>query len=74
MEIIAEFVRRGALVLLLVRVFLLTITSEIASQKVHTPPAVAPPRPRVWGMETRTVGRLGRRAYALRVQLVVANL
>ena len=67
-----ELVRRAALVLLLVRVFLLTTASEITSRKEHTPRRPAPARP--WGLEARKVGQLGRRAYALRVQVVVVSL
>ena len=67
-----ELVRRAALVLLLVRVFLLTTASEITSQKEHTAPRSPAPRP--WGLEARKVGQLGRRAYALRLQVVVVSL
>lgn len=71
MEIIADVMRRAALVLLLVRVFLLTPLGLLTSRKVHTP---CRPAPRPWGLEARKVGQLGRRAYALRVQVVVVSL
>ena len=65
-----ELARRAALVFLLVRVFLLTTAGEITSWKKHTPRRPARP----WGLEARKVGQLGRRAYALRFQVVVVSL
>lgn len=76
MEIIAELVRRAALVLLLVRVFLLTPLGLTPREKRHTPHSTArrSPAPRPWGLEARKVGQLGRRAYAVRFQVVVVSL
>ena len=75
MEIIADVMRRAALVLLLVRVFLLTPLGLLTSRKVHTRAYQARRSPaRPWGLEARKVGQLGRRAYALRVQVVVVSL
>ncbi len=68
---IAELLRRAALVLLWAGVFLLTPLGLLTSRKVHTPRRSAP---RPWGLEARKVGQLGRRAYALRVQVVVVSL
>ena len=74
MESIAELVRRGALVLLLVRVFLLTTAGELISLKKHTarrsPARGRSPQP--WGVEARTVRRIGPRIVALRFQMVIA--
>lgn len=74
MESIAELVRRGALVLLLVRVFLLTTAGELISVKTHTarrsPARGRSPQP--WGVEARTVRRIGPRIVALRFQMVIA--
>ena len=70
MEIIAELVRRAALVLLLVRVFLLTTASEITSRKVHT--ARGPARP--WALEARHIRQYGRRVVALRIQVITVAL
>ena len=71
-----ELVRRATLVLLLVRVFLLTTAGELTSWKGHTRAYQArrSPAPRPWGLEARKVGQLGRRAYALRLQVVVVSL
>ena len=73
MQSIAELVRRAALVLLLVRVFLLTTAGELTSLKTHTArrsPARGR-RPQPWGVEARTVRRIGPRLVAFRLQLVI---
>ena len=70
MEIIAELVRRAALVLLLVRVFLLTMLGLKPAERVHTRAYQAPRSPAPWGFEARKVGKIGNRAYAVRLQLV----
>lgn len=76
MEIIAELVRRGHLVLWILLVSLLTLAGLPVVQKEHTPAYQArrSPAPRPWGIEARKVGQLGRRAYALRFQVVVVSL
>ena len=73
MQSIAELVRRAALVLLLVRVFLLTTAGELISVKTHAPRR-SPARgrsPQPWGVEARTVRRIGPRLVAFRLQLVI---
>jgi hypothetical protein len=70
MEIIADVLRRAALVLLLVRVFLLTTAGEITSRKVHT--ARGPARP--WALEARHIRQYGRRVVALRIQVITVAL
>ena len=75
MEIIADVLRRAALVALLVRVFLLTTASEITSRKEHTPRRPAPPSPaRPWALEARTVRKVGRRVVAVRLQVLTVSL
>lgn len=73
MEIITELVRRAALVLWILLVSLLTLAGLPVGERVHTHAYQArrSPAPRPWGLEARKVGQIGRRAYALRVQLVV---
>lgn len=73
MEIIADVMRRAALVLLWMGVFLQVLFGLMPAEKVHTHAYQArrSPAPRPWGLEARKVGQIGRRAYALRVQLVV---
>lgn len=67
-----ELARRAALVLLLVRVFLLTTAGELTSLKKHTAPRSARGRsPQPWGLEARTVRRIGPRLVAFRLQLVI---
>ena len=69
---IGRWIRRlFTLVLLLVRVFLLTPLGVMAAEKKHTPRSAtrrSPARP--WGFEARKVGKIGNRAYAVRLQLV----
>lgn len=67
---IADGLRRAALVLLWARVFLQCLLGLAPAEKKHTPRRPARP----WGLEARKVGQLGRRAYALRVQVVVVSL
>ncbi len=75
MEIIADVLRRAALVALLVRVFLLTTASEITSRKEHTRAYQAPPSPaRPWALEARTVRKVGRRVVAVRLQVLTVSL
>jgi hypothetical protein len=62
--------RRAALVLLLVRVFLQVLFGLMPAGKVHTRAYQAPRSPAPWGFEARKVGKIGRRAYALRVQVL----
>ena len=69
-----ELVRRAALVLLLVRVFLLTTAGELISLKGH-PPRRSPARgrsPQPWGLEARTIRRIGPRIVVVRLQMVIA--
>ena len=68
MDSIAELVRRAAVVLVLVAVYLRVVLGLAITQKVHTPR----PSRRPWGLEARTVRRIGPRLVALRVQLLVA--
>lgn len=75
MEIITELLRRAALVLWILVVSLLTMLGLKPAGKVHTPRSTAPRSPaRPWGFEARKVGKIGNRAYAVRVQLVAVSL
>lgn len=75
MEIIADVLRRAALVALLVRVFLLTTASEITSRKEHTHTYQAPRSPaRPWALEARHIRQYGRRVVALRIQVITVAL
>jgi hypothetical protein len=70
-----ELVRRAALVLLWLGVFLQVLFGLMPAGKVHTPRSTAPRSPaRPWGFEARKVGKIGNRAYAVRVQLVAVSL
>ena len=65
-----ELVRRGQLLALLLLVFLLTPFGLMPDRKEHAR-AYQPPRsPAPWGFEARKVGKIGNRAYAVRLQLV----
>lgn len=72
----SELVRRAHLLAVLLLVSLLTLAGLPVAQKRHTARSTArpSPAPRPWGLEARKVGQLGRRAYALRLQLVVVSL
>ncbi len=74
MEIIAELVRRAALVLWILVVSLLTLAGLKPAERVHTPRSTARRSPAPWGFEARKVGKIGNRAYAVRVQLVAVSL
>lgn len=74
MEIIAELVRRAALVLWILVVSLLTMLGLKPAGKVHTPRSTARRSPAPWGFEARKVGQLGGKVFALRFQLVVVSL
>ncbi len=65
-----ELVRRAALVLLWVGVFLQVLFGLMPAGKVHTRAYQAPRSPAPWGFEARKVGKIGRRAYAVRLQLI----
>lgn len=67
-----EVAQRARLLVLLVCVCLYTIGNELASSTRRSVRRPAPARP--WGLEARKVGQLGRRAYALRFQVVVVSL
>ena len=69
MEIIADVMRRGAIVALWVRVFLLVLLGLPVGEKVHTAPVARP-----WGFEARHIRRYGRRVVAVRVQLLAVTL
>ena len=70
-----ELVRRAALVLWILIVSLLTLAGLPVVRKERTRAYHAPRSPaRPWGLEARKVGQLGRRAYALRFQVVVVSL
>ena len=67
-----DLLRRAALGLLLVRVFLLTTAGEITSLKKHTAPrSTRGRRPQPWGLEARQIRRVGGRLVAFRLQLVI---
>ena len=72
MGIIAELMRRAHLVLWVALVFLLTTAGELASSTRRSVRRRRPARP--WGLEARKVGQLGRRAYAVRFQVVVVSI
>ena len=72
MGIIAELMRRAHLVLWVALVFLLTTAGELASSTRRSVRRPAPAQP--WGLEARKVGQLGRRAYAVRFQVVIVSL
>ncbi len=75
MEIIAELVRRAALVALLVRVFLLVLLGLPVGEKVHTHTYQAPRSPaRPWALEARHIRQYGRRVVALRIQVITVAL
>ena len=65
MGIIAELVRRGLVVLLVVLVAMRVIVGDVAK-----PARRSPARPK--GYELRTVRPLGRRLVAIRVQVILA--
>lgn len=65
-----ELVRRAHLLALLLLVFLLTPLGLMPAGKVHTRAYQAPRSPAPWGFEARKVGKIGRRAYAVRLQLI----
>ena len=70
-----ELVRRAALVLWILLVSLLTLAGLPVVQKKHTARSTARRSPaRPWGLEARKVGQLGRRAYAVRFQVVVVSI
>ena len=69
-----ELVRRAALVLLWLGVFLQVLFGLTPAGKVHTRAYQAPRSPAPWGFEARKVGKIGNRAYAVRVQLVAVSL
>ena len=68
-----ELVRRGAVVLLLVRVYLQVLFGLVSPRREHTarrsPARGRSPQP--WGVEARTVRRIGPRLVAFRLQLVI---
>ena len=71
MEIIAELVRRGAIVALWLRVFLQVLLGLKPAERVHTRAYQAPRSPaRPWALEARTVRKVGRRVVAVRLQLI----
>ena len=71
MEIIAELVRRGALVLWILVVSLLTLAGlpmwPMGQKSAYQAPR-SPARP--WGLEARTVRKVGRRVVAVRLQVL----
>ena len=67
-----EVAQRARLLALLVCVCLCTIGHELASSTGRSVRRRRPARP--WGLEARKVGQLGRRAYAVRFQVVVVSL
>ncbi len=69
-----ELVRRAALVLWILLVSLLTMLGLTPAGKVHTRAYQARRSPAPWGFEARKVGKIGNRAYAVRVQLVAVSL
>ena len=70
-----ELVRRAALVLLWLGVFLQVLFGLMPAGKVHTRAYQAPRSPaRPWGLEARKVGQLGGKVFALRFQLVVVSV
>ena len=71
MEIIADVLRRAALVLLWAGVFLQVLLGLKPAEKVHTRAYQARRSPaRPWGFEARKVGKIGNHVYAVRLQLV----
>ena len=66
----SELVRRAALVLWILLVSLLTLAGLTPAERVHTRAYQAPRSPAPWGFEARKVGKIGNRAYAVRLQLV----
>lgn len=75
MEIIADVMRRGAIVALWLRVFLLVLLGLPVGEKEHTRAYQAPPSPaRPWALEARTVRKVGRRVVAVRLQVLTVSL
>ena len=75
MEIIADVLRRAALVLLWAGVFLQVLLGLKPAEKVHTRAYQAPPSPaRPWALEARTVRKVGRRVVAVRLQVLTVSL
>ena len=73
MQSIAELVRRAALVLIWAGVYLQTLFGLASPRREHAPrrsPARGR-RPQPWGVEARTVRRIGPRLVAFRLQLVI---
>lgn len=70
-----ELVRRAALVLLWLGVFLQVLFGLMPAGKVHTRAYQAPRSPaRPWGLEARTVRKVGRRVVAVRLQVLTVSL
>ena len=75
MEIIAELVRRAALVLWILLVSLLTMLGLKPAERVHTRAYQAPrPPARPWALEARHIRQYGRRVVALRIQVITVAL
>ena len=74
MQSIAELVRRGGVVLIWAGVYLQVLFGLASPRREHTarrsPARGRSPQP--WGLEARTVRRIGPRIIALRFQLVIA--
>jgi energy-converting hydrogenase Eha subunit A len=71
---LTELIRRAQLLALLVRVYLLILLGLPVVQKKHTARSSARRSPSPWGFEARKVGKIGNRAYAVRLQLVAVSL
>ena len=73
LSIAAELVRRGGVVLIWARVYLQVLFGLASPRREHTarrsPDRGRSPQP--WGLEARTVRRIGPRLVAFRLQLVI---
>ena len=67
MAIIAEYIRRLAVVLVVALVFLQALLGLLPAEKVHTPHSRQP-----WGLQAATVRRFGPRLVALQFRVIVA--
>lgn len=71
MEIIADVMRRAALVLLWLGVFLQVLFGLKPAERVHTRAYQARrSHARPWALEARTVRKVGRRVVAVRLQVL----